>query len=82
VVWRIHADDAARFAAGGKHCETRRCRNPVTVVTWRYFRSAAAGRVLVAEHFVCDAHGAEFAQRHHVTIEPAPAERSHRERPH
>jgi hypothetical protein len=26
VCWRIHADDAAQFAADGRHCETRHGR--------------------------------------------------------
>jgi len=69
---RLSADEIARFIANGSHCETRKCREPVAVVTWRWFRSAAAGRVLVAEHFVCTGHGEAFASRHHVEIEPAP----------
>ena len=73
VAWRIHPDDVAWFAAEGEHCETRRCRNPVTVVTWRYYRSAEAGRVLIAERFVCEEHGQEFAARHRIEIGPAPA---------
>ena len=81
VVWRLHPDDMARFAAAGKHCEHRGCRNPQTVNTWRYWRSAEAGRVLVAEHQVCDEHGQEFATRHHLEIEPPPAEPSSRTRP-
>jgi hypothetical protein len=76
VCWRIHPDDAARFAAEGKHCETRRCRNPIAMVTWRYWRSAAAGRVLVVEHLVCVQHGREFADRHGIEIEPHPPEPS------
>ena len=76
VCWRIHPDDAAQLAAQGKHCETRRCRSPIAMVTWRYWRSAAAGRVLVAEHEVCVRHGREFAGRHGIEIEPEPPERS------
>ncbi len=80
IAWRIHPDDAARFAAEGKHCGarrgTRRCQDPITVVTWRWFRSSAAGRALVVERFVCDEHGAEFAARHRIEIEPPPAEPS------
>ena len=76
VCWRIHPDDAAREAARGKHCETRRCREPIAMVTWRYWRSAAAGRVLVAEHEVCVQHGREFAERHGIDVEAAPPERS------
>ena len=72
IAWRLHADDAARFAAERKHCETRRCRNPVSAVTWRWWRSAEAGRVLLTEHMVCDQHVREFASRHHLEIEPPP----------
>jgi hypothetical protein len=78
IAWQIHPAAAAWFAAERKRCETRRCRNPVSVVTWRYWRSAEAGRVLAAEHFVCDEHGQEFAARHHIQIEPPPAEPSRR----
>jgi hypothetical protein len=60
------------LAAEGRHCETRRCRGPIAMATWRYWRSAAAGRVLVAEHEVCVQHGRAFAERHGIDIEPAP----------
>ena len=76
VCWRIHPDDAARFAAEGKHCDRRGCRELIAMVTWRYWRSAAVGRVLLAEHLVCVQHGREFAGRHGIDIEPAPAKRS------
>ena len=72
IAWRLHADDVARSAAARKSCETRRCRNPVSVVTWRWWRSAEAGRVLLTEHEVCDQHGREFASRHHIEMEPPP----------
>jgi hypothetical protein len=78
VAWRVHPDDAARFAERGEHCDARRCREAAVIVTWRYFRSAAAGRVLVAEHFVCVRHSEEFAGRHQIEVEPAPQERSTR----
>jgi hypothetical protein len=78
VAWRIHPDDAARFAQSAEHCETRRCREPIAIATWRYWRSAPVGRVLVAEHFVCEEHGREFAARHRIGIESAPPERSTR----
>jgi hypothetical protein len=45
VAWRVHPADAAQFAAEGQHCQVRRCRNPVAVVSWRWWRSTAAGRV-------------------------------------
>ena len=70
--WRIHPDDVARFAAEGKHCETRRCREPAAMVTWRYWRSTAARRVLLAEHLTCVGHGRAFAERHGIDIDPAP----------
>ena len=82
IAWRIHPDDAARDTAAGKHCEARRCRGRVAVVTWRWWRSAEAGRVLLTEHAVCDQHGQEFADRHRIEIEPRPARasRGHGER--
>jgi hypothetical protein len=73
VCWRIHEADAARFAASGKHCETRRCRKPVAMVTWRWWRSAEAGQVLLSEHLVCAGHGRDFAERHGIDIESAPS---------
>lgn len=72
--WRIYPGDVAAFAAEGKHCETRRCREPVAIVTWRYWRSSAAQRVLLAEHLACVGHGRAFAERHGIEIEAAPDE--------
>jgi hypothetical protein len=69
--WRIRPAEITRLAADGKHCETRRCDKPAVIVTWRWWRSAAAGRFLVAEHMVCEQHGAEFAERHHIGVDPA-----------
>ena len=69
--WRIRQTEVARLAADGKHCETRKCREPAAAVTWRWWRSAAAGRLLVSEHLVCERHGAEFAARHHIDVDPA-----------
>ena len=80
VAWRIHPDDAARFAAEGKHCQgrrgTRRCKDPIAIVAWRWYRSAEAGRVIVVERFFCEEHGRQFADRHGIGIEPSPPERS------
>lgn len=76
VCWRIRPDDAARLAAEKKHCETRKCREPVAMVTWRYWRSTADMRVLLAEHLVCVQHGRAFAERHQIDLEPEPPERS------
>jgi hypothetical protein len=72
LAWRIHDDDVVKFAAEGKHCEIRRCHDRVVVVTWRFWRSAEVGRVLLAEHIVCEQHGQKFATRHHIEIGPPP----------
>ena len=74
VCWRISPDTAARLTAEGKHCETRKCREPVAMTTWRWWRSAEVGRVLLAEHLVCVQHGRGFAERHGIDIDP-PSER-------
>ena len=78
VCWRIHAGDAARFTEEGKHCDARQRREPIAMATWRYRRSTAAGRVLLAEHMVCVQHGRAFAERHGIEIEPPPDEPSRR----
>jgi hypothetical protein len=70
--WRIRPDEAARFAAEGKRCETRKCRKPVAIVTWRWWKSSKDdGRLLIAEHLVCEGHGTQFAARHHIGVDPA-----------
>lgn len=70
---QLHPAEAAEFAAAHKHCETRRCRKPVAVTTWRYWRPAElGGQALVSEHFVCTEHGTGFARRHHIPVDPAP----------
>lgn len=79
IAWTIHPVDAAWFAAKGQHCQTRRCREPVAVVSWRWWRSSEVGRVLLTEHFVCLEHGQAFAARHRIEIEASPDEPS---RPH
>jgi len=78
IAWRIHPADAAECAARGEHCQGRRCRNPIEICTWRWWRSAEAGRILLVEHFVCAGHGQEFAGRYHVIIEPHPGSPSTR----
>jgi len=72
IAWTLHPADAAEIAATGEHCQVRRCRAAVAVVTWRWWRSADAARILLAEHFVCAEHGQEFARRRHIQIEPPP----------
>lgn len=76
IAWTIHPADAAWFTARGQRCQTRRCVKPISVVTWRWWRSTEAGRILLAEHFRCDEHGQEFAARYRITIEPPPDEPS------
>lgn len=72
IAWKIHADDSEREASAGQHCQTQRCRKRITVVTWRWWRSTEANRVLLTEHFRCDQHGEEFATRYGITIEAPP----------
>lgn len=83
LAWRPHPDDTAELAAEGKHCGarrgTRRCQDAIAVVTWRWWRSAEARRVLVTERFLCEEHGREFAARHRIAIEARPARRSTRD---
>jgi hypothetical protein len=77
IAWTLHPADAAESAAKGEHCQARRCRNPVGVVTWRWWRSTEVARILLTEHFVCAGHGQEFAGRHHIEVElPAAAPRA------
>ena len=66
--WRIHPGDVAKFAGRGEHCHIRRCPEQAVSVTWRGWRSAEFGRVLLAEHFVCETHGQDFARRHKIAI--------------
>lgn len=72
VAWTMHPADAAEFAADSHHCETRRCRSPAVIVTWRWWRSAEVGRILLAEHFACLEHGRQFTERHRTEVEPPP----------
>lgn len=69
--WRLRQAEIARLTADGKRCETRKCREPVAAVTRRWWRASDVGRVLLAEHLVCEGHGAEFAGRHHIGVDPA-----------
>lgn len=78
AAWKIHETDVVRFGEQGQHCDHPRCREAVTVVTWRRWQSAEAGRELLAEHFVCTEHGQDFARRHHLEVEAAPDRPSRR----
>jgi hypothetical protein len=70
IAWTLHPADAAEIAGKGEHCQVRRCRNAVSVVTWRWWRSTEVARILLAEHFICTEHGQKFADRHHIQVEP------------
>ena len=69
---RLHQLEIDGSARRGEHCDTRGCREPVTIVGWYHRRSG--GQVLGFERFLCTAHGEAFAARHHLAIEPAPTE--------
>lgn len=69
--WWIRPAEVARLSAEESHCETRKCRQAAVIVTWRWWRSTAARRVLVAEHVVCEAHGTGFVGRHRFEVDPA-----------
>lgn len=68
----LHPAEAAEFAQDGRHCDARRCREPITVYGW--YRRRSGGLRLGHERYLCAGHGADFARRHHLEIEPAPAE--------
>jgi hypothetical protein len=68
--WRIRQTEVERLAARGDRCETRRCHGVIVAVTRRWWRSTEAARVLLAEHLVCEQHGTEFAERHHIGVDP------------
>jgi hypothetical protein len=70
IAWTLHPADAAEIAGKGEHCQVRRCRNAVSVVTWRWWRSTEVARILLAEHFICTEHGQKFADRHYIQVEP------------
>jgi hypothetical protein len=56
----LHRDELAALEATVRHCEIRKCGNPVAVITWRWWRSSElGGKVLVTEHFVCSEHGTD-----------------------
>ena len=74
IAWRLPPERIAQFAEYGWPCETRRCREPAVIATHRWYQSKSAGRVLLAEHFYCEAHGQAFAQRYHIVVQPAPPE--------
>jgi hypothetical protein len=75
TAWYLHAADTDWHTARCEHCQARRCRNPIEVVSHRHFRSR--GHVLLVERFWCRAHGREFAARWGITVE-AESERSAR----
>jgi hypothetical protein len=69
---RLHQLETAAFTRQGEHCDTRGCREPVAIYAWYYRRSG--GQVLGYERALCTAHGEAVAARHHLPVDPAPAE--------
>lgn len=67
VAWYVHQADTDWFTDRREHCQQRRCRGPVEVVTHRDFRRN--GQVCRAEHFWCRGHGREFAARWGIVVE-------------
>jgi len=65
---RLAAGEITALTRLGEHCDTRRCRQPVAIVTWWWFRRH--GQMRISERFICEDHGQEFARRHHLEIEP------------
>ena len=55
---------------GQHHCSVRKCRQPIAIVTRRWFRRDGIARA--SERFRCAQHGAEQAARWGITIAPAP----------
>lgn len=71
-----HRDLKKLAAAGERHGNAPRCRQPIEVVTRRWFRRDGIARV--SERFWCAQHGQEKAERWGITIAPAPKARSSR----
>ncbi len=69
---RLHPVEVADMAAEGQHCDTRRCREPVTVYAWYRRAEAGSPEPLGHERFMCTAHGEAFAARHRLVLEDAP----------
>lgn len=65
---RLTADEAAVLTRRGEHCDARRCRQPVAIVTWRWI--TRRGQQRVYERIVCEAHGQKFARRHNLAVIP------------
>lgn len=66
---RLTAEEAAILTGRGEHCDTRRCRQPVAIVTWTFY--TWRGHRRVSERFVCEDHGNHFARRHRLEIADA-----------
>lgn len=72
---RLRPEETAGQTEMGQRCQAPRCREPVTFYAWYFPRPRRTGVPVIGhERFLCGPHGAEFAARHHLIIEPAPAE--------
>jgi len=68
--WRIRQTEVDRLADRGQHCEVRKCHGLIVAVLRRWWRSTEAARVLLSERLACEEHATDFAQRHHIDIDP------------
>jgi hypothetical protein len=71
----LHAAETAEVTHTVRHCEAPRCREPVTVYLLYYpRRSRRDGTPIGQERFLCGPHGIEFAVRHGLLLDAAPAQ--------
>ena len=68
----LHPAETAELVQDGRHCDIRRCGEPITVYGW--YRRREGDLRLGHERYLCTGHGADFARRHHLQIEAAPAD--------
>jgi hypothetical protein len=68
----LHPLEAAKFARQGRHCDVRRCSEPVVIYGWYYHRDRDLHRLIGHGRELCTSHGEAFAGRHHLVLEPAP----------
>jgi hypothetical protein len=68
----LHPAEAAQFARQGRHCDVRRCREPIVIYGFYYRRDRSLGMPLGHGRELCAEHGEAFAARHHLVLKPAP----------
>lgn len=70
--WRLRPEDKAELDRLGRHCDSPKCR--VSATTWTLRTFTRRGQRISVGHFVCDAHGQDFAERHKIEVSSAPAQ--------